>query len=382
MKWSVVGLMLLGMFAAGSAAILTTSLRINRPGAVEAIAVPDPEVELILAAKSLPAMSVVNAQAIRTAMVPAEQAPPGHLRSAVNVVGKLLAVPVVEGQVFTEACFATEASGAHLASALANGMRAFSVSLTRSEAGLLYAGCVVDVLVSITKPSADGGPRGEAMSMTLLQGVEVLAIDDQTVVSKRDEDAPPGAPPGAPRAARDRLMVTLMVDSTQAKALQLAVKYGTISLALRNPLDAHTVEIDTTLLSELSDEYSRLLAALAPSRLAEAQIADSTAPSSPGSAGPSSGASAEAPPRSLSEKQAAEPAAMTRATLRDRIWRVIVNQNDEVKVYRFRQPVTGDTQAVAEEPVSAPGRWSWEGPMAATGGQESPAVEPAGNVEP
>ncbi len=42
--------------------------------------------------------------------------------------------------------------------------------------------------------------------------------------------------------AGDNHCVTLLVDSKQAKALQLAMEQGTLSLALRNPLDPATTD--------------------------------------------------------------------------------------------------------------------------------------------
>ena len=45
-------------------------------------------------------------------------------------------------------------------------------------------------------------------------------------------------------------MVTLMVNSKQAEALQLAREYGSVSVAMRNPLDKRPVNNNATVLSE------------------------------------------------------------------------------------------------------------------------------------
>ena len=62
-----------------------------------------------------------------------------------------------------------------------------------------------------------------------------LAIEQQTVVS-------PGKTvsemENVSSRATDVRCVTLLVDSRQANALQLAMEQGVLSLALRNPLDA------------------------------------------------------------------------------------------------------------------------------------------------
>ena len=69
-------------------------------------------------------------------------------------------------------------------------------------------------------------------------------------------------------AARDDLqrrrgrMVTLMVDPSQAESLQLAMTYGQLRLALRNPLDKTAAGSDGVLMSDLSDEIAKRIAAV------------------------------------------------------------------------------------------------------------------------
>ena len=54
-----------------------------------------------------------------------------------------------------------------------------------------------------------------------------------------------------------------MVDPRQAEALQLAMGHGSISLAMRNPLDRYPVDVDATVLSE--GRLAKLGSALTPS---------------------------------------------------------------------------------------------------------------------
>jgi pilus assembly protein CpaB len=270
MKWSIAGLLLLGVGAAFSASILVVSLKLAPRANTNVTAIPT-ETQIVLASRPLSAMSIVEGQSVVVKKVPIAEAPKNAMKQPTDVVGKLLTIPVVEGQPFTSGCFADEKSGARLASALKNGMRAVSVSLKPEKAGPLYPGCIVDVLVSLNRPSTEGQGTKEAMSMTLLQGIEVLAIDDISVMSDEAvvEPAKPETTTSSPtkRDRKDRL-VTMMVKSNQAKALQLASQYGGVSLALRNPLDAAPVETDSTMLSDLADEYSRIVAVLAPPQAA------------------------------------------------------------------------------------------------------------------
>jgi Flp pilus assembly protein CpaB len=96
----------------------------------------------------------------------------------------------------------------------------------------------VDVLTSYKPANAN-----EAVTKTLLQNIQVLGIEGDTIVSAQENKRP-----GTTDRNKKR-MVTLMVDPEQAKVLQSAIQEGTISLSMRNPLDAaalvepkHTVE--------------------------------------------------------------------------------------------------------------------------------------------
>ncbi|MBN2270323.1 MAG: Flp pilus assembly protein CpaB [Sedimentisphaerales bacterium] len=252
MKWSIAVLITLGLLASLSAAILVKVLRLNKSGALPA------ETEVVLASQDMPAMSVLESSNLTVKKVPRDKLSAGYLSDTVQAVGKILAVPVVEGQMLTESCFVTEGSSAQIAASLPSGMRAVAVSLTSASisGGLLYPGCVVDVLASFRLPSSS--ERGEALSTTLLRGINVLAVHGTSVVSKEaEEDTKTSS-----RPSQGRLTVTLMVDSKQAEALQLAAEHGQISLALRNPLDKAPVDTEAMVLSQ--GRLAQLGSAMAP----------------------------------------------------------------------------------------------------------------------
>ena len=348
MKWSIAGLLLLGIGAAISASILVATLKVGAP-ALASTSLSPAEMQIMVAAKPMPAMSIVDARSVLTKTVPANEAPANSMRRPTDVIGKLLTVPIVEGQVLTSTCFADEKSGARLASALVHGMRAVSVSLTPDKAGLLYAGCIVDVLVSLNRPSTEGAGTKEAMSMTLLQGVEVLAIDETSVMSEAptSEASAAEAAANTRRGRRDRL-VTLMVNSNQAKALQLASQYGAVSLALRNPLDTAPVKTDSTMLSGLADEYTRIVAALSPPQSGEPKADDPGRAANPAQHGPGPQADraeqyraalTKAEREQRAEDKAPLPAGMLVAQkLEDPKWEMLVNRGGQLELLRFRRP--------------------------------------------
>ena len=259
MKLVITALIILGLLAALFAGILVNALRLNSPASTKG----GPDVDVVLAATSLPAMSVVNSSHVRKDTASINNLPEGYLSIPAQAVGRVLAVPVVEGQMLTQQCFISEGTSAQLAASLPDGMRAFSVSLSSSSitGGMLYPGCVVDVLATFNLSRTE---RGEAMSTTLLREIQVLAVENLTVVSKvSDSD---GKLPGVQtRTSTGNQTVTLMVDSKQAEALQLAVTYGRISLAMRNPLDKSPIDSEATLLSQ--GRLAKLGSALNPTDL-------------------------------------------------------------------------------------------------------------------
>ena len=235
MKVAVTFLIVLGLLAAASAAVLVSVLTRRAPTAQGPHA--SEEVEILVAARTLPAMSMVDGGAVKTQKVPRSQLPEHALTNPVQVVGRVLTTNLVEGEIFSAASFARKSDGLYLAAALPRGKRAISVSLSdwSCMAGLLYPGGVVDVLVSFKPPGAQERDS-EMVSTTLLQGLQVLAIGSQSVAAEEYSDKEPGAL--ATKGQTNFRMVTLLVDPKQAEILQLAIQSGNISLAMRNPLDA------------------------------------------------------------------------------------------------------------------------------------------------
>lgn len=242
MKIAVIGLVLLGIFAAACAAVLMATL--SGPEKASATGATDPDVEVLLASKDMPAMSVVDGTCVITKKVPRSQVPEYALLNPVQVVGKVITERMVANQPFTKNCFPRDGVGVYLASAVPPGKRAMSVQLTdwSGMAGLLYPGSVVDVLVSYKTLGMEGTRNDtEMVSTTLLQGLQVLAIGSQSIADSEYKDKDAGAL--AARGQMNFRMITLLVEPKQAEILQLATLNGSISLSMRNPLDTkHDVQ--------------------------------------------------------------------------------------------------------------------------------------------
>ena len=266
MKLGIIILLILGVVAAACAAMLVGSLRSDSSGSGGK---NSPEIEVATAKISMPAMTVITLDHVVKKEVPKQELPAGRLISPSQVIGKVLAVPVVKGQVLSDSCFVTEGTGAHLAAALPYGMRAVSVTLSSRAIPddlLLYPGCVVDVLVSFRLSSSDR-TKGQAISTTMLRGIQVLAVAGESVVSKSDNETDSA---NRGRRSGGSVTVTVMVDPKQAEALQLASDNGSIALAIRNPLDKNQVDMEATVLSQ--GRLASLGSVLTPAVFSSAEI--------------------------------------------------------------------------------------------------------------
>ena len=263
MKWGIVILLVLGVVAAACAAVLMGALNAGSSGSEDK---QSADIEVAMAKASLPAMTVITLNHIIKEKISRADMPQGQLVSPARVIGRVLAMPVMEGQVLTESCFVTEGTGSLLAAALPHGMRAVTVSVSSKampDSILLYPGCVVDVLVAYRLSGR--ASEGQALSTTMLRGMQVLAVSGESVISNPDVEES-----GTKKRETNRgTLVTLMVDTKQAEALQLAVENGTISLSIRNPLDKNLFELEGTVLSQ--GRLAHLGSMLTPTVLSTAQ---------------------------------------------------------------------------------------------------------------
>lgn len=243
MKWGIVVLLIFGIIAAACAALLVSTMGANSSAAAK----NSQGFEVVVARKSLPAMSVITVDDFVKQKVSKNELPQSQqISSPTRVVGRVLSVPVVEGQVLTESCFIADGTGAQVVAAIPEGMRAVTLNLNSKsvpDALFLYPGSIVDVLFSFKLTSKS---VGEAGSLTILSGIQVLAVNGESVVSNPEqEDAA-----AKTRRASSNLQVTLLVDQKQAEALQVLADNGNISLTIRNPLDKSVGDMQATVLSQ------------------------------------------------------------------------------------------------------------------------------------
>ena len=252
MRWTIVGLLIVGLIAADAAAVLIMTLKASGRGDRSQEERNNEIIRVLVAARDLPARTIVEAGAVATDEIRRGDAPANFLSDSVQAVGQMLVQPVKSGEPFTRQSFATAENPIQLSKGLDPGHRIVSLMLS-DDTGidqLLYPGCLVDILGSFSVPSTltDDEERGEKLSVTLLQGIPVLAVGPKTIVST-PEGASPTAGPGDSAGRRARI-VAFDVTVKQAEMLQLASKYGSVSVSLRSPLDTALAETSGTLMGE------------------------------------------------------------------------------------------------------------------------------------
>lgn len=146
------------------------------------------------------------------------------LSVAAQIQGRTLRKAVPTGRPFQPDDFYPDGAGPDISERLQAGYRAVTVAIESvgSINGFAVPGSIVDVLF---RAKAEG--VRPAVTLTLLERVEVLALNVNTVQGMRDQSTTPAA----------ATTVTVAVTPQQAKILKVVEGRGDLSLTLRNPND-------------------------------------------------------------------------------------------------------------------------------------------------
>lgn len=258
MKVAIIGLCLLGVVAAVCAALLVKGLHpvvnVLPASSPTAQTQATAKVTVLYTARDIAAKTVIDGSLVRSRVMLPEQAPENYLSNSTDVVGKVSKQALPANQPYQASDFYDESGARLLPAVIPPGKRAVAISLSDSASldGLVVPGSMVDVMVSL-KAGGTGNSAHDSLTTTLLENIQVLAFDQHTVVSaeKSATDLDTGGHGGGMRR------VTLLVDMRQAKILELGMDLGTLSLALRNPLDDSTPNREAISFRDLMGESPR-----------------------------------------------------------------------------------------------------------------------------
>lgn len=220
--------LLVSLSAAAVASVVIYSVITSYQRELVDAEMPEETVQVMVAAMDLGQGRTIGPPDLALTELPPEYVPDSVLRQPEQAVGRVPRERILKNEFIREERLADPEAGLGLNAIIPRGMRALSINITAGSAvsGFLNPGNYVDVLVTIQ----DDGDL-EAETVTLLQAVTVLAVNDRL-----------GTGAAADPTQRARPSVTLAVTPELAEKLTHAVAQGTVTLTLRNDIDVTHVE--------------------------------------------------------------------------------------------------------------------------------------------
>ncbi len=234
-----------------SAMVLVKNL--NKPGgpAIE-------RAEVVYAAADVKPGETLTEPMLELRKVRVEEIEEDAIRKIADAVDRAALGQIDKGDRLRQKKLAERGAGRGMAALIKTGMRAFTIqtpSFSGSLAGFLLPGNKVDVLLTAASNAGADDETGGAMTTTLLQNVEILAI--HTAVN---------APTGNRINPDDARSITLMVTPDEAEKLDLGQNKGTLHVSLRNAKDEGKASTKPTMLSDLQLRPKKPAAVLASAR--------------------------------------------------------------------------------------------------------------------
>ena len=173
---------------------------------------------------------------------PKDLVPEGAISDLDDALERTVAIPLVKGDVLVRSKLAVKGAGRGIAAISPAGMRAVTIqtpNVATGVAGFVVPGNRVDILLTMTNMGATDRTGGGS-TITLLQNLEILAVDQRTDVPQDNR-----------MESKEMRSVTLLVTPADATKLDLGQNKGTLRLTLRNPTDHETESVDLVTLTEL-----------------------------------------------------------------------------------------------------------------------------------
>jgi pilus assembly protein CpaB len=191
-------------------------------------------VPVVVASQPVPVGTMLTTDHLRVVAWPARNPVPGAFADPQQVINRGAIATIAENEPITPRNVADPASGAGLPPVIPPGMRAISVRVNEvvGVAGFVLPGTRVDLVVTVDD---DGNPgtREEPMARTVLSNLLVLTAGTRYDQQEGREGQP-----------QRSTVVTLAALPEDAERIALATNQGTVSLVLRNPLDAEPTKTD------------------------------------------------------------------------------------------------------------------------------------------
>ena len=190
--------------------------------------------EVLVATRTLPVGTIINAEAFRYQPWPQGLIQPAYFTRGEegmdpqSLIGTVVRNEITAGQPLTQGAIVRPGERGFLAAALGPGMRAVTVgvSATSGVAGFVFPGDRVDLVLTQEVEGGGDGPPLRA-SETIVRNIRVLAVDQR--LNARDESGN--------QVAQTVATVTFEATPKIAEKIAVAQTIGQLSLSLRSLAD-------------------------------------------------------------------------------------------------------------------------------------------------
>jgi len=325
---------LVGAFAVIFGLVSAVGAFVSQRRAGEAV----PTLEVVTSTADLPWGTVIEAQHLKVSRFPSDAIPEGAVRKIDDAVGRTSRDNLARGELLLAGRLTEPGVGRGLPPLIPKGMRAVSIqtpNVSSGVTGFVMPGNKVDVVLTM-HGSGHQDPSGGGRTITLLQNVTVLAVDQN--IQAPDENM---------MDLKQMRTVTLVVTPQQAQELDLGQNKGILRLTLRNPLDEALTDVSQITVTSLTNTTRDLRDAAATSdvtgELAE-RIGSAAAGNSDGAGTP---LTASLPARKSKPFQVTmiRGSSMSPVTVRPRNWRPKKTSEDSFDT---------DEEMAAEPDLSVP----------------------------
>ena len=220
---------------------LFAAVGMKQLSSTEVVTVQQETTPIAVARSEMPRGRMITAADVEVQEWPKHMLPTGAFASPQEVANRSVMIPIVPGEPILQAKLANKDAGRGLAALVPKGMRAHTIKASQvssNVAGFIMPGNRVDVLLTLKGTVND--ETGGGSTTTLLQAIEILAVDQQL------------DPPAENKVDPDGLAsVTLLVTPKQASRLDLGQHMGQLTLSLRNPEDKGEADTCPTTLADI-----------------------------------------------------------------------------------------------------------------------------------
>jgi len=211
-------------------AAITTFMVYTYMKSVENKAKSEEEKHPVIVAKvNIPTKTILQDTMLEIKEIPIQYIPQGVVSKIEDAKGKVLVINAMPGQMIFEKDLKAKEASLGLSFIIPADKRAVSVQVNSAAgiAGLIKPGDMVDILVTLP---------AQEKTITVLQNVQVLAINQQTEMKEQKKEANAGG----------SAIVTFALSLKDAEKLVLAENKGPLQLLLRSVQDSKNVKTKGT----------------------------------------------------------------------------------------------------------------------------------------